>query len=273
MMAAIAPISAAHAGEVTVGADGLVGIAKDDRPLGDSKDRLSGGILPSIQFGDSFVIQADGMLFEHRKDTNYGGALHAGFRLNERGFVGVYGSISEQSFRGGLNVKRIGGEFSASQGDFTLTAVAGYEDTNRKLYLVTTTEDDDVYYAYGRGGQFFSFADVKYQPSDKFRISVGHRYTGGRHAGAAGIAFGLSGNASIIAEGRLGERDYKAAFVGLRVRFGGDEEGPSKLLDNRLIEDLFSESNTRRTLLDPLPPPEEEPGEGGYCGSCGGYCE
>jgi len=270
LAAVILPAGSAHAEGVEAGADALAGIAADDRPLGNGDDRFSGGFLPSVQFDPgSFVVQVDGMLFEHRKDTSYGGALHAGLRTGDRGFVGAYGSISTLRSLGGLETYRIGGEFSQTWNDFTLAAVAGHEHTERAVQYVTTTATDDVYAVYGRGGHFFAFADLKYQPSDKFRLSVGYRYTGDVHAAAAGVGVGLSHNASIIAEGRLGQHDYKAGFIGLRILFGGADGEPSKLLDNRLIEDLFSESNTRRILLDPLPPP---PPTGG-CGSCGGYCD
>lgn len=268
-LAAVAlPAASAHA-EVIGGLDGLVGIAADDRPVGGDDSDFSGGALGSVQFDlGSFVIQGDGMFFDHRKDSTYGGAVHAGFRLGERGFIGAYGSISTVRFLGGLETTRVGGEFTQAHGDFVVAAVAGYEHTERALAYVTTTATDDVYYAYGKKGAFFSFADIKYQPSDKFRISAGHRYTGGRHAAAAGVGVGFSNAVGLIAEGRLGSGDYKAGFVGFRILFGGTEGEPSKLLDNRLIEDMFSQSNTRRELLDPLPPPG-----GGGCGNCGGYCD
>ena len=270
MAAAIVPATAAYASDVIAGADALAGIASDDRPLGDGKDRFSGGVLPSVQIdGGGFLVQADGMLFDHRKDTSYGGALHVGVKTGGGGFFGIYGSISTLRRLGGLETTRIGGEFAQTRGDFTVTAVLGHENTERGLAYVTTTATDDVYYAYGKRGHFFSFADIKYQPSDKFRLSLGHRYTGGRNAAAAGVGVGLGTNASVIGEARIGGGDYKAGFVGLRIAFGGADDGSTTLLDNRLIEDLFSESNTRRTLLDPLPPP----GGGEGCGSCGGYCE
>jgi hypothetical protein len=265
---AVLPVSAAHAGSVGVAADGLIGLARDERPLGKPSDQFSGGVLPSLQFDTgSVIVQADGMLFEHRKDGSYGGALHAGLKVGGKGFVGAYGSVSSTKVANRLATTRIGGEFTYGLGNFTLSAVAGNEHTERSRVRVASTTTANTYHVYGKGNTFFSFADITYKPADSFRLSVGHRYNGERHAAALGAGVTLSQRISAVFEGRAGKGDYKAGFIGFRVLLGGASTSGNTMLDNRLIEDLFTESNTRSTLLEPVAPPVVV-----GCGSCGGYC-
>jgi hypothetical protein len=278
-LAIAAPLEAARAQDISFGVDALAGIVDEENTVVTGGvtggDDFSGGVLPSVRAGGlGFSAQADGLLFDHRGDTSYGVAAHLGANIAVIGYLGIYGSVSDLRRQGGLSVKRIGGEFDFDLGMVGITAVAGYEDTEAGSFLVDTTETDDVYDVYDGKGRFFSFSDARFKPSDKFRLSLGHRYTGGRHAAAAGIALGLGSNVALMAEGRVGEGDYKAALAGVRVRFGvglfGSEA--NSMLDNRLLEDMFAPANTRRTVLDPLPPPDDDDDDDD-CGSCGGYCE
>lgn len=270
VVATTAPISAVSAQDVSLGFDGLIGQVNDRSvQTGRDTDTIAAG-LPSIQLGgDSFVGQADGLIASQRGDTAYGGALHLGTRLGGISYIGLYGSASELRRNGGLSTYRVGGEVNFDLGSVGLSSVAGYEDTEAASFLVQTTATDNVFDVYNGKGRIFAFTDLSFRPSESFRVSVGHRYTGGNHAAAASVGIGISHNVSLMAEGRLGEGDYKAGLLGIRVRFGGDGNG-SKLLENRLIEDLFAPSSTRRTLLTPLPPPPPPPGCTGN-GCCGGY--
>jgi hypothetical protein len=81
------------------------------------------------------------------------------------------------------------------------------------------------------------------------------------------VVIGLGANIAVFAEGRLGEGDYEAGLIGLRIRFGGAGD-KNPLRDSRMIEDLFTIANTRSSLGVNLPPPPDDDG----CGSCGGYC-
>ena len=255
------------------GADGLGGFVRDDLDPNEG-DAFSGGVLPSVQLrGSGIVGQADGMLFEHNSDTGLGGALHIGAALGEAGFVGIYGSISELDRAGGLTTSRIGGEIKLTSGEFWFSGVAGHEDAEEAIVYVRTTATDDVYDVYGEGSSFFAFADAGWSPSATTAVSVGYRRTGGRDAAAATAAIGVTPALSVLFQGRAGANSYKGVFAGLRLRFGGPVyPGPRKLLENRLIEDLFTAGNGRRQLLDPLPPPPP-PEEEEQCGSCGGYCD
>ena len=269
-MAITAPVAAQAEGETaSIGVDAMGGLVRDDSEQTGPDDDVTYALLPSAAFGSQLVVQVDTILAKHREDDVFGGALHVGVRVGEEGFVGAYGSRTENTRHTGLALYRLGGEVDFDLGAVELASVAGYEHTERGSFLIRTTGTDDVYDVYDGDGRFFAFSDIRFRPSQNFSFSLGHRFNGGQHAGAASAMFGLGANVAIFAEGRLGENDYDGAFIGLRGRFGGGNHG-SSLLDNRLLEDLFAPSNIRSTLGVPLPPPEEE-GPGPGCGSCGGY--
>lgn len=274
-IAITAPVGTAAAQDYSFGIDALVGQVEDDSEQTGADSDTAVVALPSVQFGgDSFTVQVDGLLSDNRSNNVYGGAAHVGAAIGEGSYVGLYGSISETRRHGGLSTTRIGGEVDFDLGTVGVSSVAGYEDTDGGTFLIRTTTTHNVFDVYAGKGRFFAFTDLKFGKPKSFRISVGHRYTGGLHAGAASLAIGLSGNVALMAEGRLGERDYNAALVGVRVRFGGSSEGED-ILDNRLLEDLFAPAATRSSLSVALPPPpdEDDDDDDNGCGSCGGYCE
>jgi len=265
-IAITAPVAAHAEGETaSVGFDGLVGFVNDDSEATGPDNDVTYAALPSAAYGETFVVQVDAMLANHRDDYVFGGAVHAGVRVTEGGFVGAYASRTENTRHTGLALYRLGGEVDFDLGEVSLASVAGYEHTEGGSFLIRTTATDDVYDVYDGGGRFFAFSDIRFHLAQNARLSVGHRFNGGQHSGAAGVSFGFGPNLALFAEGRLGENDNNGGFIGLRARFGGGNNG-SSLLDNRLMEDLFATSNTRNSLAIPLPPPEEE-----GCGNCGGY--
>lgn len=269
-MAIAAPVTA-QAQTASVGLDGLVGLVRDDSTATGTDDDVTFAALPSASYGETFVVQVDGLIAGHRDNAVFGGALRIGARLGDGAYIGAYGSRSENDRHTGLALYRLGGEANFDLGEMVeVSAVAGYEHSESGTFLTGTTSTANIFDVYDGDGRFFAFSDVRFRASENFRVSVGHRYTGGLHAGAASVAFGFSRNLAVFAEGRIGEGDYNGGFVGLRARFGGGDNGAS-LLDNRMIEDLFAPSNTRGTLAVPLPPPEEE--GCGNCGGCGGYCD
>lgn len=245
------------------------GVVQDDSEKTGGNDDGTFGGLASVAFGSDFLVQVDGMLAEHRSDTVAGVALHAGARVADGGFVGAYASVSENDRHRGLTVYRLGGQIDFDLGNFSLGSIAGYEDTDSGTFLIRTTATDDIFDVYRGRGRFFAASDIRFQPSKMFGISVGHRLNGGRNAVAAGVVVGLGENLALFAQGRAGKGDADALFIGLRTRFGGSEGG-QPLLDNMLMEDLFTFSSTRRSLAVPLPPPDDDDDDD--CGSYGGYC-
>jgi len=264
-----APIAAHAEGQyASVGLDAMVGFVNDDSAATGPDNQATPVLLPSAAYGETFVVQVDAMLADHRDDTVFGGAVHAGLNVGEGGFVGAYGSRTENSRYTGLVTYRAGGEIDFDLGAVGIASVAGYEHTNGGNFYVATTSTQDIYDSYNAGGRFFAFSDLRFNLTPAVRLSVGHRYNGGVHGGAAGAAIGFGRNIVVFAEGRMGQRDNNAGFIGLRARFGGTSGSSSSLLDSRLMEDLFTVSNTRSTLGVAITPPDES-----GCGSCGGYCE
>jgi hypothetical protein len=264
---AVAGPVAANAQTAKVGFDGLVGIVADDSTATGPDDSTTLAGLPSLSFGEGVIVQIDGLLADHRDDTYVGGALRIGAPIGDGGYVGAYGSYTDVNRHRGLEIWRLGGEARFDLGDVVIEGVAGYEDTGSGAFLTGTTATQNIFDVYDGKGRFFAFSDLRYQPREKVRLSIGHRYTGGNHAGAAGVVIGLGANIAVFAEGRLGEGDYEAGLIGLRIRFGGAGD-KNPLRDSRMIEDLFTIANTRSSLGVNLPPPPDDDG----CGSCGGYC-
>jgi len=265
---------AAHAQTATVEFDGLVGAAADDSVATGPDDSTVLIGLPSLRFGENVLVQIDGLLADHRDDTYAGGGLHIGTKITDRVYLGAYGSFTDTKRQGGYEssssynyeIWRLGSEVRLNLGDVVIAGVAGYEDPSSGTIPSDETPTEEIYDVYDGKGRFFAFSELWFEPLQGIRLSLGHRYTGGNHAAAAGVVIGLGPNIALIADGRLGEGDYQVGLFGLRIRFGGKGD-KSPLLANRMIEDLFILGNTRRTLVVPLPPDDDG------CGSGGGYCD
>jgi hypothetical protein len=271
VLSAPAFASGAPSGAVTV----FGGVAKDSRPLGARNDNLSVGVLPSLgtTVGGA-TIQVDGLLASHRKEKVLGGGLHAGFGFGSSGFVGVYGAYAHNDVFGGLNTWRLGGEVATDLGPVRFSGVAGYERVRRRSGVVGVNATTIFIDSYGHKSAFFDIVDFRLKAGDKVAVSVGHRYIGKTHAAAAGIELNATDRLTLFAQGRTGGRDYDAAWLGVRFRFGGGTGNGTggDQLNNHMLEELFSGSNTRRRGTLAVPPPPPPPGGGGSCGgSCGGY--
>ncbi|MFN4020498.1 MAG: hypothetical protein ACK4IC_08270 [Erythrobacter sp.] len=268
---ALAASACPSAAQDLIGAiEGAGGVVEDKaKPSDDSS--FTGGALASVQAGDTALVQLDGILFRNRRDTLPGGAVHLGYRAAESLYLGAYGSLSDYRRASGVKTRRLGGELVADFGNFRLSAVGGYEDINGFTRQIASTATTRTFEIYARDGDAFAFSDLTWQGKDDgLAVSIGHRYTGGAHALALGTAIPLASNVAITGQVRLGEREYTGGLLGVRVVFGKAEAPARSLLTNRLIEDLFTAGNVRRTRTDILPPPPPPPDD---CGSCGGYCD
>lgn len=258
--------------------EGFGGIARDERPIGPAEDKFSGGVLPSIAFDlGQAALQLDGMAADHRGDTVLAAAVHLGVKASDALSIGGYAAYANHDTLGGLESYRVGAEAVYRAPGVVLAGIAGYEHTEQRVAAAGTVPGFFVIDSYGKGGQFFSIADITVYPDPDLSLTGGHRYIGGRHAAAAGVekAFSIGGaSASLFAEGRIGERDYKAAWVGLRIRFGKGgktleardrEEGYA----NRLKDELFTYGNSRRRNLVEIPPPPPIDDDDDGCSVCG----
>lgn len=273
--ASLAPLAAAaqESGRLEV----FGGIGRDDRPLAGDDEGSSFGALPSVVFRPGgLTVQIDGIAADHLDDTVLGGAAHVMFAPTQKLGLGLYGSYAHTQFGGGLEVYRVGAEATYATDRLAVTGVAGYEEAQDATITVGAIPGFTVVDTYGRDG-FFSMADVTYYASPLWSFSAGHRYIGGRNAAALSaerlVSFG-GGNASLFAEGRAGDDDYVAAWLGVRMRFGAGEGALAARdrgqLQNRLKDDLFGVSNTRvrRQVANPVvipPPPPPQTCTGNAC--------
>lgn len=211
------------------------------------KGEFSGGALASLTapVGTSFGAQVDGLLASQYGELAYAGAGHFFTRNPDSFLFGVYGSAIGFDKRGGAWNYKLGAEGELYFGALTVSGVLGYEQSRG---------GGDRFERVRKGGSFFDYVDVSYYVTEDLKLSVGHRYTGRKHAAAFGAEYRLpvtGADVSLFAEGRAGEKDYKAAWAGLKVYFGGGskpliarhrESDPT----NWLKDDLFSISNRRR---------------------------
>ena len=186
----LSPTNVVYAQDVSAALEGMAGAVKDESIVSGPGDDFSGGALGSLQFKLPLVVQADGMVFGHRGDSVSGGGLHVGLRPNDSTYVGLYGSVSDLARGSGVVTTRFGGELMQELGEFRLSSVIGYEDIDGFSERVATTPTSNTFEIYGRDGDIFAFTDLIYQASPTSgALLVGHRYTGGVHALAVGLAW------------------------------------------------------------------------------------
>lgn len=127
---------------------------------------------------------------------------------------------------------QVAGEGELYVGRWSLQGIAGVEFGNRASQVTTTTTTDVALVTttttltefYDLKTQFFDKINLSYYPLDNWKVFVGHRYLGGKHAAALGTewALPLGGGtmASLYVEGRAGEDDFRGVWGGLKFYFG-----------------------------------------------------
>lgn len=253
--------SAQAGGDIVGRAEIFGGSARDGRPLGGEETGSSVGVLPSASLAvGSARLQVDGMAADHLDSSIFALAGQLTTQPQNNMTWGVYGSYARHDVAGDLSVYRIGGQANYQGETVTVSVVAGYENVDDAVVAVGAVPGFTVADTYGRQG-FFSMADLTYYPSANWALLAGHRFIGGRHAGAVGVErlfAGETSNLSVFAEARVGEDDYAAAWLGLRFRFGRGggslrDRDRASGLQNRLKDELFSLSNTRTRALTAIP--------------------
>lgn len=183
---------------------------------------ISGAI--SIPLGYRFGAQIDGTIADIGGKTYAQGAGHLFWRDPTIGLIGLYGAYGHYEGFGGVDMYQAAAEGEYYMGRFTLRGIAGVEGANAGTF----TDAGGTVFNYDDDTRFFDKIDVAFYPTDDFKVYVGHRYTGGVNAAAAGAEYLWRFNggtaASIFAEARVGEDDYKAAWAGVRFYFGGSDK-------------------------------------------------
>lgn len=174
---------------------------------------LSGSI--SLPLGQSFGVQIDGTVgtFDEEFFGSAGG--HLFWRDPAYGLLGLYGSFTALDGIDG-EVSRIGVEGEYYWNQLTLKGVVGAEFID----VDAPANYDET--------NLFAFSDLSYYATDDLELSVGHRYTGEKHALALGVEYQLSqqifsGGVSLFAEGRIGEDEYQGAWAGMRMYLGDEK--------------------------------------------------
>ncbi|MFO1124071.1 MAG: hypothetical protein U1E25_01475 [Methylocystis sp.] len=231
-------------------------------------NNVSAGGMGSITapLGDSFGFQIDTLAAGHRGFFVAAGAGHAFWREPSIGLLGTYGSIANDKRLDDTRF-RLGAEGAYYYGPFSLGSVAGYEESSGHFFTPLGYGPGILAYQWQpRRGRFFDMVDLSVYPTYNVKISVGHRYVGGRHAAALSgeaLVWNL-GNSAIagFVESRVGEDDYKAVWGGIRIYLGQSdktliarhrEDDPP----NWLKDDMFAAQNSVRTGATPVffPPP------------------
>ncbi|WKL56710.1 hypothetical protein Q1W73_13675 [Asticcacaulis sp. ZE23SCel15] len=266
-------------GSVRFRIEGFAGSTTDTRPIATQKDKDSKGLLPSMSFsyGETFKGQFDLLAAEHAGDKSVAGAAHLGFKASAHTTLGVYASKTRIKTPAKLNSERVGLEL-VYQGDKTaFNWIAGHEKVGAATVVAGTIPGYTVVDTYGDKDGFFNLADVTYYPRPNWALTLGHRYGSGRHGGVAGIERAnkwKSSTVSLFAEGRFGDKAYSGAWVGLRVRFGGNGASLRAVRDqetytNHLKDDMYGIGNSRRRTDVALPPPPPEDDDNDcVCGAC-----
>ena len=239
---------------------------------GGYQDGAIGGLSGSfsIPLAYRFGAQVDGTVADLGGKTYASVGGHLFWRDPTVGLLGVYGNYAHYDGFQGVDAYQGALEGEYYWGRFTLRGIAGVEGANGGSF----TNGAGFLIDYGDNTRFFDKIDVVFYPADDFKVYAGHRYTGGVHAAAAGAEYlwhfksGIA--ASVFAEGRVGEDDYKAAWAGVRLYFGQTD----KSLIRRHREDdpnlwepdtLFGIAAGLSKTGGACPPPGEVTGDGLFC--------
>lgn len=144
---------------------------------------------------------------------------HLFWRDPNVGLLGVYTSFTHLDRVGGVNAGHAAIEFERYYGQWTLQGIVGVEGGNKSSAIVGPFIE-----TYDVKTRFFDQLNLHYYYVDNARVTIGHRYLGGKHALALGgewaIPLAPRTMGAFTLEGRLGENDYKGVWAGLKVYFG-----------------------------------------------------
>lgn len=176
-----------------------------------------------VPLGGRYGLQIDGAAGDFDNRFFAAGGAHLFWRDPSVGLLGIVANYTRWSKFGGLNATQIGAEGEYYLDRWSLSGAAGVETGNAVSGIVgTTLQSFDI------KTRFFDRIDLSYYVSDDLKLSIGHRYTGGKNALALGLerAFGSSQGltGTLFAEGRIGEERYEGIWGGLRMYFGADRK-------------------------------------------------
>jgi hypothetical protein len=221
----------------------------------------------SIPLGIQYGLQVDGAVGRFDNDTFGGAAAHLFWRDPSRALLGIYASYTNWQHFGGLHVSQLAAEGFVYRGQWSFGGVVGVESGNTKSEVVGSFIE-----TYDVKTRFFDKIDLSYYLQPGVKLSIGHRYQGGKHALALGGEVAFASNRGILAsafvEGRIGEDSHRGIWGGLRVYFGQNDkplvarhrqDDPPIYLPATLfsIVNNFSKAAVPAAPVPPTPPPPD----------------
>ena len=178
----------------------------------------------SMPLGGQYGLQLDGAVGTLDSRAFGSGGAHLFWRDPAVGLFGLYANHTYWDQLGGVGVSQVAGEFEWYLGRWSVQGIAGVEFGNNGSSTTGTRRDGFVTEFTDIDTRFFDKVDLAYYLQDNWKAFVGHRYIGGKNALALGteiaMPLGAGRMASIFAEGRVGEDDYKGIWGGVKFYFG-----------------------------------------------------
>jgi hypothetical protein len=176
------------------------------------------GVL-TVPLGTSLGFQVDALGGTYDGNAFETVAGHLFWRNPSFAMLGLYADQSYLDKAGGVQAQHVGGEGALFLGRWTLGGRAGVEFGNSTSEIV-----GNMIETYDVKTRFFDKADLSYYLTDDLKLSIGHRYLGGRNAAALGAEWGftLPSNAmgALFVETTLGDSDATGVWGGLRIYLG-----------------------------------------------------
>jgi hypothetical protein len=185
----------------------------------------------SVPLGGQFGVQVDGAIGSFDSSTFGAVGGHLFWRNPAQGLIGIYANHTNWNRYGGAHVSQVAGEGELYFGQWTLQGIAGVEFGNRAANVTTSTTISGLVTTtatltdfYDVKTRFFDQVNLAYYIQPDWKVFVGHRYLGGKHALAAGTewAMPVGGGrmASLFVEARAGEDDFHGIWGGAKFYFG-----------------------------------------------------
>jgi hypothetical protein len=173
----------------------------------------------SIPVGHQSGVQFDGLAGSYRNAFVGAMAVHLFKRDPARGLIGLYADYNYWNRLGGSQVGHFGLEGAIYVGRATLEGVVGVETGNNRSDTIGGVIETIDFKT-----RFFDRIDISYYPVDNLKLSIGHRYLGGKHMLALGGEWGIDASqgrmVALFAEARLAGSGRDSYWGGVKVYFG-----------------------------------------------------
>ena len=166
--------------------------------------RYYGAVALTMPLGCEFGFQIDGVAGHLGEESTWSIGGHLFARDPSTHLIGIY---AEHTDIGGNDVNRIAAEGELYLGQFTLSGLAGFEDSDIS------------------NNDFFGAGRVSFYATDNLNLHVGFASFLDVEALTLGVEWQPDGsNMSLFASGEVGDDDHSSVLGGVRFYFGGDQK-------------------------------------------------